>query len=38
MTMFEKRTALHAVKVSNEISKFQTSVWLLNEVHDGTRL
>jgi len=34
MTVFEKRFALHSVKVSNEISKFQTRVWLLSEVHD----
>jgi len=24
--------------MSNKISKYQTSVWLLSEVHDGARL
>jgi len=27
-----------SVKISNKISKFHTSVWLLSAVHDGTRL
>jgi len=36
--VFEKQIALHTVKASNEISKFQTSFWLLGEVHDGARL
>jgi len=27
-----------SVKMSNKISEFQTSVWLLSEVHDGARL
>jgi len=38
MAMFEKRFTLHTVKVSNEISKFQTSVWLLSKVQDGAKL
>jgi len=36
MTVFEKCIA--SVKMSSKISKLQTSVWLLHEVHDGARL
>jgi len=36
MTVFEKWFAfIVPVKTSNKISKFQTSIWLLSEVHDG---